>query len=116
MSIARKLHSGEELWNASRDDNLYTVWRYYQLGADVEWRDEIGWTPLNNLDVKLTERAGNTMSIAKTKAQHSKKRPYVSCITKSDVSNFSAGKNFKFLCNKCSMTYPTNHGLSVHKG
>ena len=33
-----------------------------------------------------------------------------------DVSNLPEEKKFKFECTACGMTYPTNHGLAVHKG
>ena len=56
------------------------------------------------------------VSIPKTKAQHIRKRPIVSSTTENDIQNLPPEKKFKFECDKCSMTYPTKHGLAVHKG
>ena len=56
------------------------------------------------------------ISRPKTKVQHIRSRPVVSNTTEADIENLPADKKFKFECNSCGMTYPTNHGLSVHKG
>ena len=71
---------------------------------------------LTNLSEKANEEAGMMISIPKTKVQHIRKRAKVSETTEDDVSNLSAEKQFKFECDKCGMTYPNKHGLSVHKG
>ena len=71
---------------------------------------------LTHLDEKSTEEAGMSISIPKTKAQHIRKRPQVSATTEEDIDNLPPEKQFKFKCDKCPMTYPTQHGLSVHKG
>lgn len=71
---------------------------------------------LTTLDIGAKEEAGMIISIPKTKVQHIRKRPTVSSTTENDILNLPAEKKFKFECDKCSMTYPTKHGLSVHKG
>ena len=71
---------------------------------------------LTVLDQKSTEEAGMVISMAKTKVQHIRKRPRVPATTEDDVSNLPADKQFKFKCDKCSMTYPTKHGLAVLQG
>ena len=71
---------------------------------------------LTNLDLMAQEDAGMKISIAKTKAQHIRPRPKVSETTEDDVQNLPADRRFKFECDKCGMTYPSKHGLAVHKG
>ena len=71
---------------------------------------------LTNLNDKANEEAGMQISIPKTKAQHIRPRPKVSNTTEDDVANLPPEKQFKFECDKCGMTYPTKHGLAVHKG
>ena len=71
---------------------------------------------LTNLSIKADEEAGMSISIAKTKCQHIMPRPKVTCTTETDVANLPADKKFKFECDMCGMTYPTKHGLAVHKG
>ena len=56
------------------------------------------------------------ISIAKTRVQHIRARPKVSDTTEDDVLSLPPEKCFKFECDKCGMTYPSKHGLSVHKG
>ena len=72
-------------------------------------------TRLTNLNTKANQEAGMNISIAKTKAQHIRKKPAVSETTEKDITNIPAEKKFKFECVECGMTYPTKHGLSIHK-
>ena len=71
---------------------------------------------LTNFSLKANEEAGMKISIPKTKVQHIRKRAQVSETTEDDVFNLPAEKQFKNKYKKCGMTYPTKHGLSVHKG
>ena len=71
---------------------------------------------LTHLQSRADEEAGMLISIPKTKCQHIMPTPTVSHTTEQDVEGLPAEKQFKFVCDKCSMTYPTQHGLSVHKG
>ena len=71
---------------------------------------------LSNLDRHAKEQAGMTISIPKTKVQHIRPRPRVSETTENDVTSLPAEKQFQHKCDACEMTYPTRHGLSVHKG
>ena len=71
---------------------------------------------LTNLDAKAQQEAGMKISIAKTKAQHIRSRPTVSDTTESDITNLPPEKQFKYVCDKCQRAFPTQHGLSVHKG
>ena len=71
---------------------------------------------LTHLNEKSIEEAGMSVSIPKTKSQHIRKRPKVSATTEEDIKNLPPEKQFKFQCDKCPMTYPTQHGLSVLKG
>ena len=71
---------------------------------------------LTNLDANAQKEAGMKISIAKTKAQHIRPRPKVSNTTEEDIANLPPEKKFKHQCDKCKMTYPTKHGLSVHQG
>ena len=70
---------------------------------------------LTNLDVKAPE-SGMSISVPKTKVQQIRSRPEVSSTTESDILTLPENKKFKFQCTACEMTYPTKHGLSVHKG
>lgn len=70
---------------------------------------------ITNLDNKAAD-AGMSISKPKTKVQHIRRRPNVSVTTETDISNLSEEKKFKFECPACGMTYPNNHGLSVHRG
>ena len=71
---------------------------------------------LTTLNEKAKEEAGMEISIAKTKSQHIQKSPEVTCTTEEDIANLPPDKQFNFKCDKCDMTYPTKHGLAVHKG
>ena len=71
---------------------------------------------LTHFSEKAEEEAGMKISIQKTKAQHIRKLAKVSDTTEEDVSNLPDDKKFKYECDKCGMTYPTKHGLAVHKG
>ena len=71
---------------------------------------------LTHLDKKAREEAGMDISKPKTKVQHVMKRPRVSATTEDDVANLPDELKFKFVCEKCEMSYPTKHGLSVHQG
>ena len=68
---------------------------------------------MTNLSEKSKE-SGLEISLPKTKAQHIRKRPLVSPTT--DIEGLPPEKKFKHECTACGMTYPTNHGLAVHKG
>ena len=61
-------------------------------------------------------QAGMEISVPKTNAQHIRKIPRVSGTTEADITNLPEEKKFKFHCDACGMSYPTKHGLSVHKG
>jgi adenylate kinase family enzyme len=93
--------------------------------ADLEYADDaampdkdasIATNRLTNFNEKANSEAGMSINIPKTKVQHIRKRAKVSETTEDDVSNLPAEKQFKHKCDKCDMTYPTKHGLSVHKG
>ena len=71
---------------------------------------------LTHLDEKAREEAGMSISVPKTKVQHIMHRPKVSQTTEDDITSLPSEKQFKFKCDACEMTYPTNHGLAVHKG
>ena len=43
-------------------------------------------------------------------------QPKMSETTENDITNLPPEKQFKFACDKCGRTFPTKHGLSVHKG
>ena len=69
---------------------------------------------LTHFAEKANEEAGMEINIPKTKGQHIMHNPPVSETTEADIEQFNL--KFKFKCDKCDMTYPTQHGLSVHKG
>ena len=71
---------------------------------------------LTHLNAKAIEVAGMSISVPKTKVQHIRKRPRLTSTTEKDVSELPDDKKFKFECNACGMTYPTKHGLAVHRG
>ena len=71
---------------------------------------------LTHLSEKSIEEAGMSVLIPKTKLQHIRRRPKVSPTTEQDINNLPPEKQFKFQCDKCPMTYPTQHGLYVHQG
>ena len=71
---------------------------------------------LTNLDTHAKSLAGMVISVPKTKAQHVMIQPKMSETTENDITNLPPEKQFKFACDKCGRTFPTNHGLSVHKG
>ena len=94
------------------------------LLSDLEFADDAA-LPNENTDdasVRLTELnvhaepAGMSISVPKTKVQHLRKKPKVSPTTEEDIANLPAEKKFKFECPACGMTYPTQHGLNVHRG
>ena len=60
--------------------------------------------------------AGMKISVPKTKVQHIRWKPKVAPTTEADIANLPKEKKFKFECESCEMTYPTNHGLAVHRG
>ena len=53
------------------------------------------------------------ISIEKTKAQHIMHNQSFPTTTEEDI--VSLDLKFKFKCEKCDMTYPTKHGLSIHQ-
>ena len=65
---------------------------------------------LTTLDAKAQQEPGMKISIVKTKAQH------ISDTTESDITNLPPERQFKYVCDKCQCAFPTQHGLSVHKG
>ena len=93
------------------------------LISDIEYADDAALPDedvdtssrrLTHFAAKADEEAGMEISIPKTKAQHIMHNPPVSATTEEDIEHFNL--NFKFKCDKCDMSYPTQHGLSVHKG
>ena len=68
---------------------------------------------LTNLDLRPQEDAGMKIFIAKTKAQHTRIRKQPKMMSKiyqqTDVSSLS-------VTSAAFMTYPSKHGLAVHKG
>ena len=80
------------------------------------WEATVASRRLTHLDQKAQEEAGMEISKPKTKVQHVMKKPPVSETTEDDISNLPEELKFKFICEKCEMSYPTKHGLSVHKG
>ena len=71
---------------------------------------------LTNLDNKAQQLAGMSISIPKTKVQHIMKRPKLSKTTEEDIDKLPQNLQFQHKCEQCNMTYPTKHGLAVHKG
>ena len=93
------------------------------LLSDMEYADDaalpnedvnVSSRRLTHFAEKANEEAGMEINIPKTKAQHIMHNPPVSETTEVDIEHFNL--KFKFKCDKCDMTYPTQHGLSVHKG
>ena len=70
---------------------------------------------LTHLQAKADEEAGMLISIPKTKAQHIMHTPKVSETTEDDVKALPPELQLKFECDKCGYTYPSQHGLSIHK-
>ena len=54
------------------------------------------------------------INIPKTMAQHVMHNPRVSNTIEEDIDHYNL--EFQFKCDKCDMSYPTKHGLSVHQG
>ena len=92
--------------------------------SDLEFADDAA---LANEDTdtasqRLTELdenskpTGMSISVPKTKVQHIRHRPEVTATTEADIANLPNEKKFKFTCDSCGMTYPTQHGLAVHRG
>jgi len=71
---------------------------------------------LTILDTNAQQEAGMKISIPKTKAQHIRPRPIVTQTTEDDVDTLPPEKKFKHVCSKCTMSYPSRHGLRVHQG
>ena len=71
---------------------------------------------LTNLDCHAKSEAGMSISVPKTKVTHIRTRPKVSETSEADIENLPTEKKFKHVCDACNMSYPTKHGLSVHKG
>ena len=106
------LHQGVKLTDLLHLSDL----EYADDAAFPDESAELATNRLTILDAKAKDEAGMEISIPKTKAQHICKRPKVTCTTEDDIVNLPPEKQFKYKCEKCSMTYPTQHGLSVHKG
>ena len=70
---------------------------------------------ISNLSEHAETKAGMSISVPKTKAQHIRKKPRLSKTTESDVQDLPDEMKFKFNCENCGMCYPTKHGLSIHK-
>ena len=92
--------------------------------AELEFADDaalpdkdtnVASTRLTNLDKQAEEQAGMEISITKTKVQHIMKCPTINETTEEDITNLPPEMKFKFECQKCGMTYPTKHGLSIHQ-
>ena len=94
------------------------------LLSDLEFADDAALPNEDTDDASLrltglsenAKPAGMTISVPKTKAQHIRKKPKVSPTTEEDIANLPNEKKFKFECPACGMTYPTKHGLAVHRG
>ncbi len=93
--------------------------------AELEYADDaalpcpnadVATERLTNLDHHAKSEAGMTISIPKTKVQHIMLQPKMSSTTEADIANLPTEKQFKFICDKCDMNYPTKHGLAVHQG
>ena len=93
--------------------------------SDLEFADDaalpnkdtiVASSRITNLNEKAKGEAGMSISVPKTKVQHIGKKPRVSQTTEADISNLPAEIKFKFICELCEMSYPTKHGLSIHKG
>ena len=98
------------------DTLLLTDLEYADDAAFPDENTDLATNRLTTLNEKANKEAGMDISISKTKVQHICRRPVVSCTTESDIANLPPEKQFKFRCEECDMTYPTKHGLSVHKG
>ena len=70
---------------------------------------------LTHFDQKAKEEAGMEISIPKTKVQHLQRQPKVGQTTEADIVNLPPEKAFKHICDRCEISYPTAHGLAVHK-
>ena len=92
--------------------------------SDLEFADDAALANTNSISASermtvLSENSGESglqISLPKTKVQHIRKRPIVSPTTEQDIEDLPPEKKFKHECTACGMTYPTNHGLAVHKG
>jgi hypothetical protein len=93
--------------------------------SDLEYADDSALANNNTTDASIRvthldsiveQSAGMSISIPKTKVQHIRLTPRVTETSETDISNLPPDKAFKFECTDCGMTYPTKHGLSVHKG
>ena len=69
-----------------------------------------------NINSNAQEEAGMCISVPKTKVQHTMKRPQLTETTEEDITNLPTNLQFQHQCDKCSMSYPSKHCLSVHKG
>ena len=92
--------------------------------SDLEFADDaaLGNTTTEAASERITNldegavHAGMSISKPKTKVQYIRNRPDVSATTETDIASLPGEKKFKFECPACGMTYPTNHGLAVHRG
>ena len=90
---------------------------HISYAADSALRDKDVGTSLSRLThfaEKANKEAGTEINIPKTMAQHVMHNPPVSNTTEEDIDHFNL--EFQFKCDKCDMSYPTKHGLSLHKG
>ena len=92
--------------------------------SDLEFADEadlanVDTTAASERMTTLSENckpAGMEISVPKTKVQYVQKRPKVSPTTEDDIAKLPKEKQFKHKCDSCEMTYPSKHGLNVHRG
>ena len=59
------------------------------------------------------EEAGMEISIPKTKGQHIMHNPKLPSTNEHDIAELDL--KFKYKCGDCDMTYPSQHGLSIHQ-
>ena len=60
--------------------------------------------------------ADMSISIPKTKCQLITKKSKVTATTEKDIANLPPNLQFNHKCDKCDRSFPTKHGLSLHKG
>ena len=80
-------------------------------------RDIVTATNRNtNINSNAQQEAGMCISVPKTKVQHIMKRQQLTETTEEDTTNLPTNLQFQYQCDNCDMSYPSKHGLSVHKG
>ena len=111
-----KDHGGLDTGIRLTDNILFSELEFADDAALPNETTIVATQRLTHFQSRADEEAGMLISIPKTKCQHIMPTPTVSHTTEQDVEGLPAEKQFKFVCDKCSMTYPTQHRLSVHKG